>query len=64
METSSYTNRGFPTLEPVSDSFTTRLKNALDNEISFNGGYKNYCVCIVDIVDSSKITAPLSKEKV
>ena len=64
MENPSYTKTDFPTLEPVSESFTIRLKNALDNEISFNGGYKNYCICIVDIVNSSKITAPLSKEKV
>ena len=64
MENPSYTKTDFPVLEPVSESFTIRLKNALDNEISFNGGYKNYCICIVDIVNSSKITAPLSKEKV
>ena len=64
MENPSYAKTDLPTLEPVSESFTIRLKNALDNEISFNGGYKNYCICIVDIVNSSKITAPLSKEKV
>ena len=64
MENLSYVKADLPTLEPVSGSFTTRLKNALDSEISFNGGYKNYCVCIVDIVNSSKITAPLPKEKV
>ena len=64
MENLSYVKADLPTLEPVSESFTARLKNALDNEISFNGGYKNYCICIVDIVNSSKITAPLSKDKV
>jgi len=64
MESSSYAKADFPTLEPVSDSFTTRLKNALDNEILFNGGYKNYCICIVDIVNSCKITASLPKAKV
>lgn len=64
MENPFYAKTDFPALEPLSNSFTTRLKNALDNEISFNGGYKNYCVCIVDIVNSSKITASLSKEKV
>jgi len=64
MENPSYTKADLPTLEPVSDSFTARLKNALDNEISFNGGYRNYCICIVDIVNSSKITATLPKAKV
>ncbi len=64
MENPFNTKKDFPVLEPVSDSFTTRLKSALDNEISFNGGYKNYCICIVDIVNSSKITASLSKAKV
>ena len=64
MENTSYAKADFPVLEPVSESFTTRLKNTLDNEISFNGGYKNYCICIVDIVNSGKITATLPKAKV
>jgi len=64
MENPSYKKGSLPTLEPVSDNFTIRLKNVLDNEISFNGDYKNYCICIVDIVNSGKITAPLPKVKV
>lgn len=64
MENLFRTKKDFPALEPISDGFTSRLKNALDNEISFNGDYKNYCICIVDIVNSSKITAPLPKAKV
>ncbi|HSD04551.1 MAG TPA: adenylate/guanylate cyclase domain-containing protein [Nitrosopumilaceae archaeon] len=44
-------------------SFTTRLQNAIDDVISFSGIYKNYCVCIVDAVDSTKITASLPKIK-
>jgi len=64
MENSSYAKGNFPSLEPVLDSLTMRLKNVLDNEISFNGDPKNYCVSIVDIVNSSRITAALPKEKV
>jgi len=64
MENPFRTKKDFPALEPISDGFTSRLKNELDNEISFNGDYKNYCICIVDIVNSSKITAPLPKAKV
>lgn len=64
MENPFYPKKDFPILEPVSDSLTSRLRNVLDNEISFNGEHENYCVCIVDIVNSSRITAPLLKEKV
>ena len=64
MEDPSYTKGNLPALVPVSDSLTVRLKNVLDNEISFNGEHENYCVCIVDIVNSSRITAALPKEKV
>lgn len=63
MENPYYAKADFPILEPISDSLTMRLKNVLDNEISFNGDHKNYCVCIVDIVNSSRITAALPKEK-
>lgn len=64
MENSSYTKKDFSALEPVSDNFTNRLKNALDGEISFSGSYMNCCISIVDIVNSSKITALLPKPKV
>lgn len=64
MENSVYTKPDFPALEPISDNFTNRLKIALDGEISFSGCHKNYCIGIVDIVNSSKITAPLPKAKV
>jgi len=64
MENSSYTKSDFPALEPIFDNFTNRLKIALDGEISFSGCHKNYCIGTVDIVNSSKITAPLPKAKV
>ena len=64
MENPSYAKASFPTLEPASESFTARLKNAFDGEISFSSSYKNYCICIIDIVNSSKITATLPKAKV
>lgn len=47
-----------------SDDFKSRLQCALNDVISFSGIYKNYCVCIVDAVNSTKITATLPKSKV
>jgi class 3 adenylate cyclase len=43
--------------------FSEQLKFALDETISFSGIYENYCVCIVDAVNSTKITASLPKTK-
>jgi len=40
-----------------------RLQNHIDEIISFNGAHKNLAVGIVDIVDSTKITAHLPKQK-
>ena len=31
--------------------------NGLSEEISFSGQSQNFCVCFVDMVDSTKITA-------
>ncbi len=39
-----------------------RLKSKLDETISFNGKTKNCCVAIVDVVNSTNITAALTKE--
>ena len=41
-----------------------RLQNTLDEIISFPGSHKNLCVCFVDAVNSTRVTAPLAKEKV
>jgi len=40
-----------------------RLKTNINETISFNGKTKNCCVAMVDIVNSTKITAHLSKEE-
>lgn len=53
-----------PILEPNSCAFATRLKNLLNNTIAFSGKHENYCVCIVDAVNSSNLMAPLPKDKV
>ena len=39
------------------------LKNSTHDLISFSGRYSDYCVCFVDMVDPTKITAQLSKTK-
>jgi len=42
--------------------FSKRLKSQLDETISFNGKTKNCCVATVDAVNSTNITAALTKE--
>jgi len=39
-----------------------RLKSNINETISFNGKTKNCCVVMIDVVNSTKITACLSKE--
>ena len=46
------------------NDFSERLKIALDELITFSGIYKNYCVFIVDAVNSCNLVAPLPKDKV
>ena len=41
----------------------SELKDALDKIISFSSIYKEYCVCVVDAVNPTKITAALTKEQ-
>ena len=45
-------------------SLRNRLQDTLEEIISFPGTHRNLCVCFVDAVNSTKITAPLAKEKV
>jgi len=39
------------------------LKNTNRNFISFSGGFEDFCIGFVDMVDSSKVSAYLTKEK-
>ena len=41
----------------------SRFKNTPDKIISFSDLHENYVICIVDVVDSTKITASLPEEK-
>ena len=45
-------------------SLRNRLQDTLEEIISFPGIHKNLCVCIVDAVNSTMVTAMLEKEKV
>ena len=40
-----------------------RLTNVLDNIVSFSGDSEYYCVCLVDLVNSTNITSKLSYTK-
>jgi len=40
-----------------------KIKNAVSGEISFNGAQKSYCIGLVDMVNSTKITAHLDNTK-
>lgn len=50
-------------LEKIPHTLSERLENRLEEVVTFSGSHKNYCVGIVDIVGSTKVTANLSKEK-
>ncbi|MGI0027061.1 MAG: hypothetical protein ACREAD_04390, partial [Nitrosopumilaceae archaeon] len=43
----------------VKAELASRLKNTLDNEITFSGDYKSCCIGIVDAVNSTKVTSKL-----
>jgi len=61
MENKNYGS--FEDYEKSHCSLETSLRTGLDEIVSFSGTYKNYCVCIVDVVNSTKITATLPREK-
>jgi len=41
-----------------------RLETRLEDVVSFSGTYQNYCVGIVDMVESTKVSAHLTKQQV
>jgi len=50
-------------LKPDQDELASKKETMFDEVISFSETYKSYCVGFVDIVGSTKVTAPLSKPK-
>lgn len=50
-------------LEKIPYTLAQRLENRLEDVVSFSGTHQNYCVGIVDMVGSTKVSANLSKEK-
>ena len=50
-------------LEKIPYTLSQRLENRLEDVVSFSGTHQNYCVGVVDMVGSTKITAHLSKEQ-
>ncbi len=62
MVTELYTNTRFG-CNKRQDEFAPRFKNTLDKIISFSDFHENYVICIVDVVDSTKIAASLPEVK-
>ncbi len=50
-------------LEKIPYTLSQRLENRLEEVVSFSGTHQNYCVGIVDMVESTRVSAHLSKEK-
>ncbi len=50
-------------IEKIPYTLSERLENRLEDVVSFSGTHQNYCVGIVDMVGSTKVSAHLSKEK-
>jgi class 3 adenylate cyclase len=51
-------------LRKIPYTLSERLENRLEEVVSFSGTHSNYCVGIVDMVGSTKVSAHLSKEKI
>ena len=49
--------------KPDPEELTSKLETTFDEMISFPGVYKSYCVGIVDIVGSTRITTHLNESK-
>jgi len=49
--------------KPDPGELQSKLETTFDEMISFSEVYKSYCVGIVDMVNSTRITAPLSESK-
>lgn len=54
---------GMKSLKPDKDELASKQQTILDEMITFSETYNSYCVGIVDIVDSTRITALLTKPK-
>jgi len=50
-------------LAKIPFTLAQRLENRLEDVVSFSGTHQNFCVGIVDMVGSTKVSAHLSKEK-
>ena len=50
-------------LEKIPYTLAQRLENRLEDVVSFSGTHQNYCVGIVDMVGSTKVSAHLTKEQ-
>ena len=50
-------------LEKIPYTLAQRLENRLEDVVSFSGTHQNYCVGVVDMVGSTKVSAHLTKEQ-
>jgi class 3 adenylate cyclase len=50
-------------LRKIPYTLSERLENRLEEVVTFSGSHANYCIGLVDIVGSTKVSAHLSKEK-
>ena len=50
-------------LKKIPYTLAQRLENRLEDVVSFSGTHQNYCVGVVDMVGSTKVSAHLTKEQ-
>ena len=50
-------------MEKIPYTLSQRLENRLEDVVSFSGTYQKYCVGIVDMVGSTKVSAHLNKQQ-
>ena len=54
----------FPVVNPSTHSIGTVSMNISDEEVTFSGKRPNYCVCYIDMINSTKITDEMSESNI
>jgi class 3 adenylate cyclase len=54
----------FPVVNPSTHSIGTASMNISDEEVTFSGKRQNYCVCYIDMINSTKITDEMSESNI
>lgn len=54
----------FPVIHSSTNGLETASMNISDEEVTFSGKRQNYCVCYIDMINSTKITDEMSESNI